>query len=187
MGHFSTSHSLKNFTMNFKRVEAGKLGQSLVQVRFKRKLAYPDRYNPRVPPANGKKDHSSYFQRAIKQFLGPKNIRGEYYKNKYYYPPQNNQPNYIVPDGKSVEGEEAESRRFGNSNRNPSLHPFPDNIQCKTASNISYELREKIVDDSLSLPVEKIAQKYGIKLARVEAIIRLYNIEKDWSEKVCTL
>lgn len=163
------------------------------QIRtLKRKLSYPEAYIPKVPPQTGKKDHSSYFQRAIKGWLGPRNLRGEYYRNKYYYPPQNHQPNYVVPDGNTiVEALEpqAERRSFGKNKRDSSLHPFPMNLECKTASVISNELKAKIYDDATvkQLKHEEIAQKYGIKIARIEAIIRLYGLEQQWKESVCIL
>lgn len=72
-------------------------------------------------------------------------------------------------------------------NRNASLHPFPQNLHCKTASVISEDLKQKIyseVVESNVLPQE-IAHKYGIKLTRVEAIVKLQQIEKSWREQVC--
>ncbi|EGV64279.1 hypothetical protein PSN45_004044 [Yamadazyma tenuis] len=152
---------------------------------LKRRLAYPEAYRPVVPPQTGKKDHSSYFQRALKGWLGPKNIRGEYYRNKYYYPPQNHKPRYIVQDGQSVEdGNQPTSRSFGSKGRDPALHPFPQNLQCTTAPIISEELKLTVYEDAnvRGLKTQEIAQKYGIKLARVEAIIKLYEIERSWEE-----
>lgn len=158
---------------------------------LKRRPAYPEAYTPQVPPQTGKKDHSSYFQRAIKSWLGPKNLRGEYYRNKYYYPPQNHQPNYVVQDGQTVveSNRQAERKQLGNQKRNSSLHPFPMNLECKTASIISDNLKAKIYHDAVEkeLRHEEIAQKYGIKIARIEAIIRLYTIEQQWKQSVCIM
>lgn len=160
------------------------------QVRFlKRRLAYPENYVPIVPKPTSKKDHSSYFQRAFKEWLGPKNMRGEYFRNVYYYPPQDHTPKYIVPNGRTVEGaNQVEYSRSLNSKRDPSLHPFPENLECKTALMISNELKTSIYEDATTngLKLQEIAHKYGIKLERVEAIVRLYSIEQDWKQKVCT-
>lgn len=163
---------------------------SLQSVRTaKRKPAYPRYRAELVPLSHPKKDHSSFFQRHLKAWLGPRNIRGEYYRNKYFYPPQNHTPNYVVPDGRTVvtPGKEQYSRPM-DFNRNPSLHPFPQNLHCKTASVISEDLKQKIYSEVVEANVlpQEIAHKYGIKLTRVEAIVKLQQIENSWREQVCT-
>lgn len=176
-----------NFSANIHKYGAG-----IQQVRcLKRKAAYPEAYIPKVPSQSGKKDHSSYFQRSMRAWLGPKNVRGEYYRNKYYYPPQDHKANYIVQDGKSVAGaeeEQAETRRFNRNQRDPSLHPFPENVHCKTAFMIPDNLKLKIYEEHTAngMKFEELAHKYGIKVPRVEAIIKLQAIEQEWSQNVST-
>lgn len=162
-------------------------GVQLQQVRFRRRLAYPDAYIPKVPGQTGKKDHSSYFQRAVKAWLGPRNARGEYFRNKYYYPPQDHKPNYIVQDGKTVpESQGGLVKKMPNPLRNSSLHPFPENLDCKTASMVPHELKSRIYEEAANgALLQVVAQRYGLKLARVEAIIKLYEIEQDWKQNVC--
>lgn len=155
----------------------------------KRKPAYP-RYRAELAPlSHPKKDHAGFFQRHLKAWLGPKNIRGEYYRNKYYYPPQNNTPNYIVPNGDTLvlPGKESFSRSGMDSKRNPALHPFPQNLHCRTASIISDDLKQQIYSEVVEdgALTQEIAHKYGIKIARVEAIVKLQQIEKSWREEVC--
>lgn len=155
----------------------------------KRKPAYP-RYRAELAPlSHPKKDHAGFFQRHLKAWLGPKNIRGEYYRNKYYYPPQNNTPNYIVPNGDTLvlPGKESFSRSGMDSKRNPALHPFPQNLHCRTASIISDDLKQQIYSEVVEVGAltQEIAHKYGIKIARVEAIVKLQQIEKSWREEVC--
>lgn len=188
--HFAVPKAVKNFIPGTSIMINKASGINQVRHLAKRKLAYPEAYRPVVPPQNGKKDHSSYFQRAFKAWLGPKNIRGEYYRNRYYYPPQDHKPNYIVQDGKTVvddSGDQVVSRRFEYSKRDPSVHPFPDNIHCKTNVAISHEMKSQIFDDATvkNMTSQKIAHKYGIKLARVDAIVRLYKIEQSFKPSVC--
>ncbi|KAF8001406.1 hypothetical protein HF325_003907 [Metschnikowia pulcherrima] len=122
----------------------------------------------------------------MKAWLGPQNIRGEYHRNKYYYPPQDHKPNYIVPDGNPVDlgaGQASYERLDGK--RDPSLHPFPHNTHTKTGLIVSDSLKEKIYleatqDQTLA---QELAHKYGLKLSRVEAIVRLQAIERSWREK----
>lgn len=164
-----------------------RLAVQLQSVRTaKRVPAYP-RYRAQVVPlSHPKKDHSSYFQRHMKAWLGPRNIRGEYYRNKYYFAPQDNTPNYVVSDGNSVVVPGKETFTRAERNRNPALHPFAQNLHCKTASVVSDELKQQIHSAvSSGVSAQKIAQDHGIKLARVEAIVRLQEIEKKWREQVC--
>lgn len=130
--------------------------------------------------------------KEFRQFLGPRSITGDYHKNKYYYPPQDNKPNYIVNDGKSVVGEspklgQSRMRNFDEPGRNPHLHPFPHNIYTKTAYIIPEHLKLQIVEDEQvnGLHPQEIAHKYGINLQRVEAILKLSAIEKNFQPKVC--
>ncbi|CAL1185638.1 unnamed protein product [Candida parapsilosis] len=128
--------------------------------------------------------------KEFRQFLGPRSITGDYHKNKYYYPPQNNRPNYIVNDGKSVVGGssklgQSRVRNIDEPGRDPHLHPFPHNIYTKTAYIISEHLKIQIVEDEQvnGLHPQEIAHKYGINLQRVEAILKLSAIEKNFQPK----
>ncbi|XYA02521.1 hypothetical protein QA089_005100 [Meyerozyma guilliermondii] len=156
---------------------------------LKRRPAYPQTYQPQLADkTHPTKDHSSFFQRHLKAWLGPRNVRGEYYRNKYYYPPQNHKPNYIVPDGNTVvdpsKPETNNDRRMGNTRRDPSLQPFPQNPYCKTALMISNELKDTIYQQvQQGAHIQEIAHKYGIKLERVEAIVRLQEIERGWKKE----
>ncbi|KAI5969741.1 hypothetical protein CANMA_001203 [Candida margitis] len=129
--------------------------------------------------------------KEFRQFLGPRSITGDYHKNKYYYPPQNNKPNYIVNDGRSVVGESpklgySRMRNVEEPGRNPQLHPFPHNIFTKTAYIIPEHLKSQIVEDEQvnGLHPQEIAHKYGINLQRVEAILKLSAIEKNFEPKI---
>ncbi|CAK9435807.1 mitochondrial 37S ribosomal protein mS45 [Lodderomyces beijingensis] len=133
----------------------------------------------------------------MQEFLGPKNRRGEYYLNKYYYVPQRNRPNYIVPDGSPVVGGKSipdivpRPDRFGGGSggngeaRDPSLHPFPHNTYTKTNYLIPQDLKDQIVDAvaTKGYHPQEVAHKYGINLQRVEAILKLSSIEKTFQVK----
>ncbi|KAI5963787.1 uncharacterized protein KGF55_002667 [Candida pseudojiufengensis] len=131
--------------------------------------------------------------KEFRDFLGPRSITGDYHKNKYFYPPQNNKPNYIVNDGKPLVGENKlnlsnanrNNRNINDSSRDPSLHPFPHNLYTKTSYIITDEMKQNIVDDATKneLHPQEIAHKYGINLQRVEAIIKLNAIEKNFKPK----
>ncbi|OBA24352.1 hypothetical protein METBIDRAFT_35415 [Metschnikowia bicuspidata var. bicuspidata NRRL YB-4993] len=159
----------------------------LQSVRYaRRKPEYP-RYRAQLAPlTHPKKDHSGFFRRHMKAWLGPKNLRGEYHRNKYYYPPQDHKPNYIVPDGNPVDlGEGTQAYARLDDKRDPSLHPFPHNTHTKTGLIVSDELKQKIYSEATEehTLAQELAHKYGLKLSRVEAIIRLQTIEKSWREK----
>lgn len=171
------------------QVGVPRLAGSHQSVRYLRKRApeYP-LYKAKVAPlTHKKKDHTGFFGRHLKAWLGPRNIQGEYHENKYYYVPQNNVPNYIVPDGNSLVSSTNYSNVRTDRARDPSLHPFPQNTNCKTASMVSDSLKSKIYNSHVENGVlaQELAHKHGMKIARVEAIIRLQKIEKSWKEEVC--
>ncbi|KAG7194902.1 uncharacterized protein KQ657_004010 [Scheffersomyces spartinae] len=157
---------------------------SLTQVRYRRMPALPLRYRPVVPESD-KKDHSTVLQKQMKQWLGPRNIRGEYYRNKYYYPPREHRPNYVVPDGKSLVGiEEENGNEFRTSlSSRDQLQPFPQNPFCKTAYIVSHETKDAIYQEieAKGTHVQETSVKYGLKINRVEAIAKLQAIEKSWA------
>lgn len=168
----------------------GPCNSCLGQVRTfrKRMAARPLKYKPELAPlSHPQKDHSGFLPRHLKAWMGPKNIRGEYYRNKYYYPPQDNTPKYIVPDGITLQDQKSFGKPFGTMGHNPALHPFHNNLHCKTASIISDDLKQTIYSEVVekSMHTQEVAHKYGIKLARVEAIVRLQKIERSWREEVC--
>ncbi|MCP8716539.1 MAG: hypothetical protein M5E90_03880 [Asgard group archaeon] len=129
--------------------------------------------------------------KEAKEFFGPKNIKGEHKYNKYYYPPQDNRPRYVVNDGKPLVGDQFKTKRpgknFNNRERNPSVHPFPNNTYTKTAQLISDQMKDKIVEDATikGMHPQEIAHKYGINLLRIEAILKLKEIELKFEPKVC--
>lgn len=149
------------------------------QIRgLKRRPAYPQ-YAHSVPPRSGKKDHRSYFQRYLKEWLGPKNIRGEYHRNIYYYPPTNHTPRYIRPNGATIAGDARAEPRTSNV-------PFPMNPNCTTASILSAETKAQIVRSvEGGKHAQEVAHQHKITLQRVEAILALNKIETQWSEQVC--
>lgn len=162
---------------------------STIPCRTMRTLAYP-RYRPQsVPAPTSKKDHSSYFNRALKGFLGPKNMKGEYFRNIYYYPTQTHTPNYIIPNGQTVLDssykEVPAPRSLQGFQRNPNLHPFPQNTACRTAYMVLDDTKAKIVaDHKEGMLLQQLAQKYGMKMERVDAIIKLNKIEESWKKQV---
>lgn len=136
------------------------------------------------PPENSK-SHDGPLRRQLKAFLGPKNIRGEYYTNKHYYPPQNHEPRYInnrqsprVTPGAL----DAVQNSFGTT-------PFPHNPFTKTAQVIPEDLKQTVFTEVVEKGVhaQEVAHKYGIRLPRVEAIVKLQHIERQWKNEVCLI
>lgn len=168
------------------------VGVPRVFTRFKRTIAYP-RYDPQHKPVKtSPKDHSPVNRLALKAWLGPRNIRGEYYRNRYYYPPQNHVPNYITPNGQTVvdstyEADKQPKPMLVARNTDPRVNPFPQNPACRTSQVIPHAMRDSIVADveENGLHTQEAALKYGIKVARVDAIVRLNKVEKRWKQTVC--
>jgi len=180
----------------------------------KRRIAYPTYPFKRLTRQHPKK-HDSNLKYAMRQFLGPKNYKGEYPLNKYNDIPLNHEPNYLDPRGErgvslrnplngkglqeNMRGQLEEIStydrgndrgnnrgRMGQFNRNtPKLQPFPLNPYCKTNYMISNDTKLQIYDDieNKGLSSQQVSQKYGLKIPRVEAIVRLLKVENKWENK----
>lgn len=174
------------------------------QVRYmsRRRLAYPFYPFKKLFRENPKR-HDTNLKSAMRQFLGPRNYRGEYVLNKYFSVPNNHIPNYVKPDlerGQSLRNpntgmplverhdgtfaETSPNKRLENIGQKRLLQPFPDNSHCVTNFMISEDLREQIFQEieMQGLSTQQVSQKYGLKIARVEAIAKLTKIEKSWVE-----
>lgn len=161
------------------------------QLRWKRKVAYPcyQRISENVRSSSNE-ERKDFFIKLFKDWLGPVNVRGEYYKNKYFYPLQNHKPNYIVPDGNTIL---EDNKNFNNTTdkvlgreRDSHLNPFPLNIYCKTANIVSDEMKMKIYNSHIEEKMDflQISTKYGLEISRVKAIITLKKIENEWHDNV---
>ncbi|SCU82597.1 LAME_0C01970g1_1 [Lachancea meyersii CBS 8951] len=177
------------------------------QVRFisRRRIAYPFYPFKRLGKQNPKK-HDSNLKYAMRQFLGPRNFKGEYVNNRYFQVSQNHEPKYITPDlerGQSLrdpitgdlltlqpEGSvaPATSQRGQNSaftgSRDRKLQPFPSNRHCITNRVLSEELKLQINDDihNKQLSTQDVSQRHGLKIPRVEAVVKLTDIEQKWEK-----
>ena len=173
----------------------------------RRRIAYPMYPFKRLTRQNPKK-HDSNLKYAMRQFLGPKNYKGEYVLNKYNDLPINHKPNYLKPlqesgislrnplngkplqenmRGKLEEFNPYLNRRY-NSQRDEEknlLKPFPLNPYCKTNYMVSDETKLEIFDDieNKGMSTQQVSQKFGLKIPRVEAIVRLLKIETNWNNK----
>ncbi|EGW33299.1 uncharacterized protein SPAPADRAFT_60637 [Spathaspora passalidarum NRRL Y-27907] len=127
----------------------------------------------------------SHHKNMVK-FFGPKNIVGEYHKNIYYYPNQSNRPNYIDPQTNPVVGQRGTFENTSRSvrSRNPSIHPFPHNVNTKTNLMLSDFLKDEIVRDvrENGLHIQEVSHKYGINQLRVEAVLKLRAVEESFNE-----
>lgn len=131
----------------------------------------------------------------MEQFLGKKNFKGEYSSNKYFHAPKNHQPNYITPDlenggalvdlktGKplDVKGNVLENTPFVRPERK--LMPFPSNTFCQTNLALTTQDKEEIYQKVVveKVPIQEVAVSFGIKIPRLEAVVRLKQVEKKWA------
>lgn len=175
----------------------------------RRRIAYPMYPFKRLTRQNPKK-HDSNLKYAMRQFLGPRNYKGEYVLNKYNTMPVNHEPNYLSPredrgtslrsplNGNAIQENmrgvleevsprESAPRYRRNNSRDESskLQPFPLNPYCKTNYMVSDETKLEIFDDieNKGLSSQQVSQKYGLKIPRVEAIVRLLKIEQRWENR----
>ncbi|KAH3899064.1 related to 37S ribosomal protein S35, mitochondrial [Saccharomycodes ludwigii] len=193
----------------------------LVRNISRRRIAYPF-YKFKKLGKTHEKQHDTNLKYAMRQFLGPRDYKGEYPFNKYFAVPTNHQPKYVTPDlerglslrdpitgqilevGGSGSGRNtnlvpsSQSSRLSNEediqariNRqqtsnsaisNRRLQPFPANEFCQTNCIVGNELKEQIYQEIEVNHVssQTVSQKYGLKIPRVEAIVKLMKIEHHW-------
>ncbi|ODV86648.1 hypothetical protein CANARDRAFT_27075 [[Candida] arabinofermentans NRRL YB-2248] len=184
------------------------INSQVSQVRYRRTLAYPFYSKAGNIPAV-RRGKQTVFKRLMDEFLGPKNFKGDYYLNKYAYPNQDHTTNYIDPrsergltdikpivnsnETEAVSGDREDEAALGGvltdsdgrgRERNP-LQPFPMNNRCFTNVNVSLETKQQIVNDIVNLEMssQEVAIKYGLKIQRIEAILKLDEIETRMTEQ----
>ncbi|CAL9729111.1 small ribosomal subunit protein mS45 [Monosporozyma unispora] len=189
----------------------------ITQVRMLsgRRIAYP-RYNFLKLNRQSPVEHDTNLKYAMRQFLGPRNYKGEYPLNRYAKPATNHTPKYIQPDlerGRSLRDPVTEevlepktyldsqgreqvkfepvATREGNKSRSGFTHqerwiqPFPENKFCFTNYWVDSNLKRQIFKE-LSVEgasTQDVSHKYGLKVARVEAVVKLYQLEEKWSKR----
>lgn len=169
-------------------------GVQVSQVRYRRTLAYPFYSKAGNIPPTRKGRKQTVLKRLMDQFLGPKNYKGDYYLNKYTYPKSNHTTNYIDPRSERGDtlleplsefdvSDEVDSASGRNRSKH-TLQPFPLNSKSFTNLQVSNETKFQIVNDVLlnKIPSQQVALKYGLKIQRIEAILKLREIEEQWEQ-----
>lgn len=175
------------------------------QIRFasRRQIAYPF-YKFNFLNRNHQVKHDSNLKYAMRQFLGPKNFKGEYIYNKYYKVPQDHLPNYVSSDlenGQSLVDPITGNKCAINPDESVSilnskprdipgyrkLQPFPHNRHCRTNFILSEDTRLQIYQ---KIQIEKkstqeVAKEFNIKIPRIEAVVKLVEVEQKFKTHVC--
>ncbi|CCH42315.1 37S ribosomal protein S35, mitochondrial [Wickerhamomyces ciferrii] len=164
----------------------------------RRRIAYPF-YKAPKQGRQGKYEHKTQLRFQMECFLGKPNYKGEYLDNKYFKPSQNHKPKYILPvrergnplidfetgKVKDHKGNLKDDVIPPTANYHDSLHPFPHNKNCKTNFILSHQDRsyiyQKITKDNV--PTQQLAVQMGIKIPRLEAVVKLKEIEERWNKK----
>lgn len=166
---------------------------SVVQLQFARhgsrgkKIAYPQ-YPFKLLKNVNPKEHTTNLKYAMTQFLGPKNYKGEYHLNKYYYAPQNHEPKYIDPIGERgvavKEFGKTETKEFKRPSGKKPLQPFPQNRYFETNTIIDKQTQTKIFEAlAAGSTQQQVAFKYQISVGRIEALVKLHEIEQKWEKE----
>lgn len=179
-----------------------------------RRIVYP-RYNFLKLNRQSPWKHDTNLRYAMRQFLGPRNYKGEYPLNRYASPATNHTPKYIQPDlergrplrdpttGEILEpktwidsngyeqlkfepiSNENESTHFSHTSNDRWRQPFPENKFCLTNYWVDSGLKKQIFEDLnvTGLSTQEVSQKYGLKVARVEALSKLYQLEEQREQR----
>ncbi|CCK70629.1 mitochondrial 37S ribosomal protein mS45 KNAG_0E03720 [Huiozyma naganishii CBS 8797] len=171
-----------------------------VSVRWvsRRRIAYPG-YPFRRLAREPSKAHDTNLKAAMREFLGPRNYRGEYALNKYSGFPMGNKPLYVQPGRErgvvlrnpltgtplrenqrgQLEETKVEEGSRGGGGRDAGLRPFPANKFCRTNLMVPESLKRELFEEIevRGVSTQDVAQRHGLKVPRVEALVKLYRLE----------
>lgn len=131
----------------------------------------------------------------LRRFLGPRNFKGFHLKNPFFFPPKDNNTNYISQfpvrashrDSKGIDWQKVfnDGTSGGNRGVNP-LIPFATNPHTKTAKVVPTHMKADIASDVLNsnMSAQEASFKYGLSVPRIEAIVELEQIRLKWSNEV---
>lgn len=178
--------------------------QALVSQRrhaSRRKIAYPQ-YGFQLLPQDKKIKHDSNLKFSMRQFLGPRNFKGEYLYNRYFAVPDDHVPKYITPEtergqalvdpvtGRKVimRGDVLErTQQTPQQGRRERLQPFPQNRYCVTNLVLDEQTKntiyEKVQIEKKS--IQEVSRMLNLKIPRIEAVVRLMEAEKKLEKQVC--
>ncbi|KAK9475349.1 mitochondrial 37S ribosomal protein mS45 [Dipodascopsis tothii] len=156
----------------------------------------PSAYNRQSPLTHADADakRKTLPRLQMLEWLGPKDVKGDHTSSVYYYPPKNHVPNYFDYSRSSIVGRElnmAQRRAPGGKRiraRRPdevNYYPFPQNEHTKTSFLLSDELKQHIIAAATEkkMPIRQVSSMYGVKIERVEAVLKLAAIEREWESK----
>ncbi|KAG7854553.1 hypothetical protein KL939_004826 [Ogataea angusta] len=163
------------------------------QVRYNRVLAYPS-YTTKgyIPPSRGGRKQT-VFKKLMDEFLGDKNYKGQYYDNRFAFLNQNHSTNYIDArfgeNKNKLFAEESEEDEAYEERPPPGpkdqLHPFSLNRFTVTNTMVSEDMKKQLVSEVLDegKALLEVAVKYKMKIQRIEALVKLHEIEKQYQEE----
>jgi hypothetical protein len=138
-----------------------------------------------------RKKRITSYRTDLRRFLGPRNFKGMYTENPFFWAPKNNTTNYMTSytirgADRSRDGRRHEWKRIFNNAKGSTLQPFSENQFSKSNLLIPEDLKKRIVSEfhSGNTTVQRIGVKYGISIPRIEALVTLSKIEKEFEKEV---
>lgn len=145
--------------------------------------------NASTSSSGRRKKRITSFRTNLRQFLGPKNFKGLYTKNPFFWASKNHETNYITKY--SLRGGNINWQKVfqGSRERGSDLKPFNQNEFCKSALLIPSSLKKTFVSqvNSGKSTIQQLAFKYGLSIPRIEAILKLDKIEKQMKNSVSNI
>lgn len=133
-------------------------------------------------------------RRDLQKFLGAKNFKGYYTKNPLATTPAyakfNNRTSY--PTAWPIKSWHRQGKRlvdwsqvFASANCDPTNQPFAENKFTKSNRLIGDGLRAALLSEHANgATTQQLSFKYGIAVPRVDAVIRLAEVQKEMEAKV---
>ncbi|KAK9453208.1 eukaryotic mitochondrial regulator protein-domain-containing protein [Dipodascopsis uninucleata] len=190
-----------------KSIFSSRISGIVVQTRGKKSM--PQAYLMR----GGNREGLHVPRSQMRDWLGPKAVNGDYSTNVFCYAPKNHIPTYIpfIPSkGGRLRALSGGNRNIDSGDRSTAIdegldnpapasrrqnrdkmedestyRPFPLNKYAKTSFLLSEELKKAIITESKTRTSHReLSSMFGVKRERVEAVLKLADIEAKWeSEK----
>lgn len=164
------------------------------EVLIKQQLGQQVRHASKKSATKVVANQTTSMRSNLRRFLGPRNFKGFHLKNPFFFPPTNNNTNYISQypvrashrDSKGIDWQKVftdSTQGQGNFRGvNPQI-PFATNPHTKTAKVVPPRMKADIADDVLdnNMSTQEASFKYGLSVPRIEAIVELEQIKHKWA------
>lgn len=140
-----------------------------------------------------RKKRITSYRTDMRKFLGPRNFKGLYTKNPFFFAPKDHSTNFmtkyqVMPRHQTNQGKTTDWKSVFGRTGNSTLQPFSENDFCKSNMVLSPELKDRVLQEIANgATPQQVGVAHGIAIPRIEAIVKLNKIEQQFKQQVSTI